>query len=176
MKEIVSILLRNISPILITIFWGDVWRLKKSFKRKPSSIKSGVYYAYMSLYGASFGIESETESTPIFPHGLFGIFVSDGSIIGNNVVIFQQVTIGSNTLKDSKTFGSPTIGNNVYIGAGAKIIGGITVGNNVRVGANAIVIEDVPDNSIVVIDKIRVITKSEPLDNKFTTRFEAMDL
>lgn len=170
MKEIISILLRNISPILITMFWGDVWRLKRSYKIKPSRIKSGIYYAYMSLYGASFGIESEIESAPVFPHGLFGIFVSDGSIIGNNVVIFQQVTIGSNTLKDSKTFGSPTIGNNVYIGAGAKIIGGITIGNNVRVGANAVVTKNIPDNCVVVIDNMRIIVKSEILNNNFISR------
>ena len=93
----------------------------------------------------------------VFPHGLNGIFISQGAIIGNGCTIFHQVTIGSNTLVDSKSQGAPVIGNNVYIGAGAKIIGGIKVGDNVRIGANAVVCEDIPDNSTVVMIKPRII-------------------
>lgn len=51
----------------------------------------------------------------------YGIFISQGAKIGENAVIFHQVTIGSNTLKDSKGYGAPQIGNSVYIGVGAKI-------------------------------------------------------
>lgn len=103
----------------------------------------------------------------IFPHGLNGIFISVGAKIGNNCVIFQQVTIGSNTLKNSKRLGSPIIGNNVYIGAGAKIIGNITIGNNVRIGANCVVVNDIPDNATVVLEKPRIILKNEENDNHF---------
>ena len=103
----------------------------------------------------------------IFPHGVCGIYISGRSIIGNNCTIFQQVTIGSNTLKDSKNQGSPIIGNNVYIGAGAKIIGNVRVGNNVRIGANAVVVKDIPDNCTVVNSDIRIIQHNEPRDNTF---------
>ena len=54
-------------------------------------------------------------------------------------------------------YGAPTIGDNVLIGAGAKIIGNITIGNNVKIGANACVTVDIPDNSTVVSSKIRII-------------------
>ena len=83
------------------------------------------------------------------------------------IVIFQQVTIGSNTLPDSQRPGAPVIGDNVYIGAGVKIIGGVKVGNNVRIGANAVIFTDVPDNCVAVVNGVRTIHKSEPLDNRF---------
>ena len=86
---------------------------------------------------------------------------------GENCVIFQQVTIGSNTLPDSQRPGAPVIGDNVYIGAGVKIIGGVKVGNNVRIGANAVIFTDVPDNCVAVVNGVRTIHKSEPLDNRF---------
>ena len=56
---------------------------------------------------------------------------------------------------------------NVYIGAGVKIIGGVKVGNNVRIGANAVIFTDVPDNCVAVVNGVRTIHKSEPLDNRF---------
>lgn len=55
--------------------------------------------------------------------------------------------------------GVPVIGNNCVLGAGAKIIGGVHVGNNVHIGANAVVVEDVPDNSTVVLEKSRIIVR-----------------
>jgi len=87
--------------------------------------------------------------------------------MGRNCVIFQQVTIGSNTLIDSSGLGAPMIGDNCYIGAGAKIIGKVTLGRNVRVGANAVVVRDVPDNSVVTAGEQRVITRDVPLNNRF---------
>lgn len=55
--------------------------------------------------------------------------------------------------------GAPNIGDDCYIGAGAKIIGNINIGNNVRIGANCVVVEDIPDNCTVVMDKPRIILK-----------------
>lgn len=93
---------------------------------------------------------------PNLPHGIKGIFITDTSKIGKNVTILQQVTIG---LKDFTGGGGPTIGNNVIIGVGAKIIGPITIGNNVKIGANCIVVQDIPDNATVVMQKPRIIIK-----------------
>ena len=104
---------------------------------------------------------------PTFPHGLFGVFISGGAKIGADCTIFHQVTIGSNTLSNTKKPGAPTIGNNVYIGAGAKIIGGVKIGNNVRIGANCVVTNDIPDNSTVVLPAPRIITHEGVLDNTF---------
>ncbi len=81
------------------------------------------------------------------PH-LSGIIISLYSEIGDDCTLFQQVTIGEENIGYPGK--APHIGNNVYIGAGAKIIGPIHIGNNVRIGANAVVTKDVPDNCTVV--------------------------
>jgi len=64
------------------------------------------------------------------------------------VLIFQQVTLGGTTMTHGKRH--PTIGNNVVIGAGAKVLGNITIGDNSRIGAGSVVIDDVPEDSTVV--------------------------
>jgi serine O-acetyltransferase len=80
-------------------------------------------------------------------HGM-GVVIGETSIIGDNVLIYQGVTLGGTGLVKGKRH--PTIGNNVVIGAGANILGDITIGDNSYVGANAVVIKDVPPNSTVV--------------------------
>ena len=85
-------------------------------------------------------------------------------------MIFQQVTIGSNTLIDADDAGAPTIGDNCYIGAGAKIIGSVRVGDNCRIGANAVVYKDVPPNSTVVSGEMRIIPHEKIKDNHFYSR------
>ena len=102
-----------------------------------------------------------------FPHGPVGFFVSNGAHIGKGCVIFQQVTIGSNTLKDSRHKGAPFIEDNVYIGAGAKIIGSVRVGRSARIGANCVVVKDVPANSVTVIRGIESIVRPGVFDNEF---------
>lgn len=107
---------------------------------------------------------------PIFPHGQNGIFISGDAVIGKNAVIFHQVTIGSNRIIDSKGFGAPFIGDNCYIGAGAKIIGNVKIGKNCRIGANAVVTKNVPDNSTVVAGEMRIISHDHDLDNRYVTK------
>lgn len=80
-------------------------------------------------------------------HGM-GVVIGETAIVGNDVTIYQGVTLGGTGKQIGKRH--PTIGNNVVIGAGAKILGSFTVGNNVNIGANAVVLSDVPDNSTVV--------------------------
>jgi len=80
-------------------------------------------------------------------HGM-GVVIGETAIIGDNVLIYQGVTLGGTGLEKGKRH--PTIGNNVVIGGGAKILGDITIGDNSYIGANAVVIKDVPANSTVV--------------------------
>ena len=80
-------------------------------------------------------------------HGM-GVVIGETSIIGNNVTLFQGVTLGGTGKERGKRH--PSIGDNVVIGTGAKVLGNITVGDNSYIGANAVVVRDVPPNSTVV--------------------------
>lgn len=80
-------------------------------------------------------------------HGM-GVVIGETAVIGDNVLIYQGVTLGGTGLIKGKRH--PTIGNNVVIGGGAKVLGNITIGENSYIGANAVVIKDVPPNSTVV--------------------------
>jgi len=80
-------------------------------------------------------------------HGM-GVVVGETAIIGNDVTLFQGVTLGGTGKEAGKRH--PTIGDYVVIGAGAKVLGNITIGDNSYIGANAVVLRDVPANSTVV--------------------------
>lgn len=87
-------------------------------------------------------------------HGL-GVVIGETTIIGDNVTIFQGVTLGGTGKEKGKRH--PTIGNNVFIGSGAKILGNIFIGDNSKIGANAVVLKDVlPNSTIVGIPGVKV--------------------
>lgn len=86
-----------------------------------------------------------------------GVVIGETAEIGENVTIYQGVTLGGTGKEKGKRH--PTLGNNVIVGAGTKILGPITIGNNVKIGANSVVLHHVPDNSIVVGVPGRVIKK-----------------
>jgi serine O-acetyltransferase len=89
-------------------------------------------------------------------HGM-GVVIGETAEIGNDVLIYHGVTLGGVSLKKEKRH--PTIGNNVIIGAGAKILGPITVADNAKVGANTVVVRDVPPSTTVVGIPGRVIAE-----------------
>lgn len=80
-------------------------------------------------------------------HGT-GVVIGETAIVGNDVTLFHGVTLGGTGKEKGKRH--PTIGNNVFIGSGAKILGNIIIGNNVKIGANAIILKDVPSNVTIV--------------------------
>ncbi len=80
-------------------------------------------------------------------HGT-GVVVGETSIIGDNVTLFQGVTLGGTGKEKGKRH--PTLGNNIVVGAGAKVLGNITIGDNSYIGANAVILRDVPNNATVV--------------------------
>jgi serine O-acetyltransferase len=80
-------------------------------------------------------------------HGM-GVVIGETTIVGDDVTLYQGVTLGGTGKEVGKRH--PTIGNNVVIGAGARVLGNITIGENSRVGAGSVVLRDVPDNSTIV--------------------------
>jgi len=80
-------------------------------------------------------------------HGM-GVVIGETTVIGDDVTLYQGVTLGGTGKEKGKRH--PTIGNSVVVGAGARILGNIRVGDNSRVGAGSVVLRDVPDNSTIV--------------------------
>ena len=99
-----------------------------------------------------------------------GIVINAGSRIGKNCNISHGVTLGQANRGPNK--GYPVIGDNVYIGPGAKIVGAVTVGNNVAIGANCVVTKDVPDNAVVVGVPGQVISYHGAVDYVTQTDYE----
>jgi serine O-acetyltransferase len=80
-------------------------------------------------------------------HGM-GVVIGETTLVGDDVTLYQGVTLGGTGKESGKRH--PTIGDNVVVGAGAKVLGNIVVGENCRIGSGSVVLRDVPDNSTVV--------------------------
>lgn len=87
-------------------------------------------------------------------HGM-GVVIGETAEVGDNVTLYHGVTLGGTGKDTGKRH--PTIGNNVLIGSGAKILGPIVVGNNVKIGANAVVLKNVPSDCTAVGIPVRII-------------------
>ena len=127
--------------------WYYLYRIKKMDAHNNASLGTHISFPCADFLGH-----------PILPHGLNGIIVSNDAVIGKNCTIYHQVTIGGGT------DGSPVIGENVLIGAGAKIIGNVKIGDNAKIGAGCIVTVDVPANATAVMPHPRIITMSNDKD------------
>ena len=173
-RAVIFTLLHPALRLYIKLRFGDYWALKEHLQSHPSGMLKQAYEKYFMKYGSYVGIGSKIAGRPYFPHGCVGVFISNDAVIGRDAVIFQQVTIGSNTLPGTKRPGSPAIGDGVYIGAGAKIIGGVTIGDACRVGANAVVVRDMPPHSVAVCAATQIIQK-ENLDNTFRVKINGVD-
>jgi serine O-acetyltransferase len=125
------------------------WRygVRPEILRKLFSFIYRILYKFIQIItGIELPCEVVIGNNFIIDH-FGGIVVSGYAKFGDNCRIRNGVVVG---LKNVEEAGAPIIGNNVDIGAGAKVLGKISIGNNVLIGANAVVICDVPDNSIAV--------------------------
>ncbi|MFT4901030.1 MAG: serine O-acetyltransferase [Lentimonas sp.] len=124
-------------------------RLSYILLKLPIVLGFGIYIPSKATIGKGFVI-----------HNMNGIFISTG-VIGDNCTVQQGVTIGA--IRPNKWDGKPRpprIGNNVYLGAGAKILGDVTIGENVVVGANSVVLTNTPDNVTVMGAPARIISRN----------------
>ena len=92
-------------------------------------------------------------------HGM-GVVIGETAEIGDDVLIYQGVTLGGTGNEQGKRH--PTIGNNVVIGTGAKVLGSIRIGNNCKIGAGSVVVRPVPDHSTVVGIPGRIVRQRAP--------------
>lgn len=165
MEELKYKIMNFINGIISKYNDDKYWKMK--FKMQNNQICTLIKIIYLikmkkmeSFNGASLGNRLNQscyfKSKPKLPHGLKGIFISNYAKIGKNVTIYQQVTIGFDGVDWTK---APIIGDNVVIYPGAKITGDIIIGDNSIIGTNCVVFEDVPSNSLVVLEKPRIIVK-----------------
>jgi serine O-acetyltransferase len=95
-------------------------------------------------------------------HGM-GVVIGETTEIGDDVLLYQGVTLGGTGKERGKRH--PTLGNSVVVGTGAKVLGNITVGNSVKIGAGSVVVRSVPDYSTVVGVPGRIVrSRSEPIE------------
>ena len=116
---------------------------EKGFRFIPRLISAiGQFLTMVDIHpGAKIG-------RGVFIDHAVGVVIGETAIVGDNVLIYQQVTLGGVSLSHGKRH--PTIEDNVIIGAGAKVLGNITIGKDSKIGANSVVIKDVPPSSTAV--------------------------
>jgi serine O-acetyltransferase len=138
------------TPVLLCRFAYFLFRCKLSPLAKIVSLIN------FFLFGLEVGVRCEIGKGLFFPH-TSGIVIGALSI-GENVTIYQNVTIGARELDFSYLATSrPTIGNEVTISTGAVILGAVTIGNRVRIGANSVVLKSIPDGVLAVGVPARII-------------------
>jgi serine O-acetyltransferase len=118
-------------------FWNHRLRLLARLISQCARLLTGIEIHPGATIGSGLFID----------HGM-GVVIGETTIVGNDVTIYQGVTLGGTGKQRGKRH--PTLRNNVVVGAGAQILGNITVGENCRVGAGSVVLSDVPDNSTIV--------------------------
>ena len=146
--------------VMFFVNWIKHYNHEKYWKRRNEEVNSNskypkllrLYWLFyikiamhitMHLWEPDMGGAAFAEP-PILPHLLNGIIISYDAKIGRKCTINQQVTLAE---KDN---GHPVIGDNVFIGAGARNIGNVHIGDNVKIGPNAVIVKDVPSNCTVM--------------------------
>ncbi|POP42993.1 serine acetyltransferase [Superficieibacter electus] len=126
------------------------WRLASQMylhgNTRQKRVAKKINWSLQSRYASDIALKATIGRNPKFIH-LTGVVISGKSIIGDNAVIYQNVTIG---LRKDDDPAAATVGNNVNIGAGTCIMGNVSIGHNVNIGAMSLVLSDIPDDATYV--------------------------
>jgi len=144
---------RGVGSLEILTSWAGVQAIL-AHRVAHALHEAGVPVAPMALSFASralTGVEihpaARVGAAPFIDHGS-GVVIGETAEVGNRVTIYQEVTLGGTGFARGKRH--PTVGDDVTIGSGAKLLGPITIGHGAKIGANSVVITDVPPNCTVV--------------------------
>ena len=138
-----------------------IFRIAKLFKQKNRKLLCNYFiHKLEKKYGVYIHRDAEIKPGLSLPHPV-GIVIGQGVNIGENVVIYQNVTLGGARRGDWKANNYPDIGDGTIIFSGAAIVGKINIGKNCVIGANAVVTKDIPDNATAVGVPARIISKGE---------------
>ncbi len=132
------------------VLWGRGWRYAARLLSFLARVFSNVDIHPGATIGRRFFID----------HGA-GVVIGETAEIGHNVTLYHGVTLGGTTWNAGKRH--PTLGDNVVVGAGAKILGAITIGPRVRVGANSVVVKNVPADRTVIGIPARIVKRDTPI-------------
>ncbi len=126
--------------------WRAGWRLSARFVSHVTRFLTGIEIHPAARLGPGVFID----------HGM-GVVIGETAEVGENVTLYQGVTLGGTSLKREKRH--PTLERDVVVGTGAAVMGAITVGEGTRIGAGSVVVKDVPPNSVVVGVPGKVISR-----------------
>jgi serine O-acetyltransferase len=163
-----------INPGFKVAFWIRVC----AYLRQHQQLKHSLYHVVRVIlqheivkYGIDISHRTQIQSGLLIVH-YGGIVVNSQAIIGKNCTISHGVTVGEANRGRNKGF--PVIGDNVYIGPGAKIVGNVHIGNDVAIGANCVVTKDIPDHAVVVGVPGRAISSNGAQDYVNRTDYEEL--
>jgi len=121
-----------------------------------------IYHLNRIIYSVDIHPACEIEAGVVIDHGT-GIVIGSTACVGRGTIIYHGATLGTRHIVSGKRH--PTVGRNVVLGAGAKILGPIMIGDFAKIGANSVVLEDVPANSTVIGIPGRVVKKDEKVES-----------
>jgi serine O-acetyltransferase len=134
------------------MFW---YRVMNRCYNKNIPILPGIIMRYIRvIYSCELPYKCKLGRGVILKHNGLGVVIHPNAIIGDETLIYQNVSIAGRNNR-----GVPNIGKRVFIGAGACVLGGINIGDDVIIGANAVVITDIPSNCLAVGVPAKIIRK-----------------
>lgn len=158
-------MIRKIKILVLLFFSGSGARVKLYLRlilkfKEIDQIKLASFLAnrLQRKYGVFISVKTTFDRTLELRHPI-GIIIGEGVCIKENVVIYQNVTLGGARIGDGKSNNYPTIGSNTVIFSGAAVIGNVKVGDNCVIGANSVVTKDIPSHSTAVGAPARIIKK-----------------